>query len=473
MKNENNIDNYFDRVKQNPPLITIEKVRQMIDKAETEVKIKAEVEVKKGHRNFLKFTIMTTIFAVILSAVLMWQGNNSENQKNKEQIGKTVTQTEIGFAIQNKETSGEGKLFPEKANQQNASKNEIDSKETNQSIVPNSISSINSNKLDYLDVNTISKETEATYTDSTVQINPPFNKLADTEMQGNYSYPEQILDSTMFIELNCKELENMGFSFSENDIKLQFLKTMFTLYMDEGLIFGVEFDDDTLSQNQLPSKLDFKAESLSVTMKKKSHDDDNEGIVPMLVTNENGKELLKVSIPETDLAKMFSPQYPKDFRTLLPVRMKKNTFGNQPKEDLVYWFLPTDVFFNRLPQDISKELLGEYNYVVAEDKSTLAKPECKYFEECKNTLNSSNFKVFPNPANTLATLSFTLNEAVNGRITLVDLAGHERQVLQPQTSFSKGSHHIEVDVSSVPEGIYLLTLYSNKGIQTQRLIVVR
>jgi hypothetical protein len=142
-------------------------------------------------------------------------------------------------------------------------------------------------------------------------------------------------------------------------------------------------------------------------------------------------------------------------------------------KSLYFWFLPNENFFKAISKEVSSEIKAEYNYITAEDKSTLEKPECKYFDECKNTLKVSSFKVYPNPANTNATVSFTLPEAIDGRITLVDLAGRERQVLQPQTSFAKGQHSIQVDLSNVPEGIYLLTLYSNKGVQTQRMIVAR
>lgn len=193
----------------------------------------------------------------------------------------------------------------------------------------------------------------------------------------------------------------------------------------------------------------------------------------MLVTNENGVKIFKLNMPEENLKNMFSKKFEKDFKTLLPVVMKRNTFDNQPKGNFVFWFLPTDEFFNRLPKGICNELLNEYNYITAEDKSALVQPECKYFDECKNTLKVSNFKVYPNPASANATVSFTLPEAINGRITLVDLAGHERQLLKPQTSYAKGQHSINVDLNNVPEGIYLLTLYTNKGVQTQRVIVVR
>lgn len=142
-------------------------------------------------------------------------------------------------------------------------------------------------------------------------------------------------------------------------------------------------------------------------------------------------------------------------------------------KNLIFWFLPTDGFFEALPKEISQQLQAEYNYITAPNKAELEKPECKYFDECRNTLDASNFKVFPNPANSNATVSFTLNEPIDGQITLVDLAGREQQVLQAQTQFSSGFHRLDMDVSEVPEGVYLITLYSDKGIQVQRFIVAR
>jgi len=94
MKNENKIDNYFELVKKNPPLMNIEKVHRLIAEVEAEVEAKVEVEVKaevkaevkKGRRKLLKFTIMTTIFAVIISAFLFWTNLKNENPNDNIQI---------------------------------------------------------------------------------------------------------------------------------------------------------------------------------------------------------------------------------------------------------------------------------------------------------------------------------------------------------------------------------------------------
>jgi hypothetical protein len=194
--------------------------------------------------------------------------------------------------------------------------------------------------------------------------------------------------------------------------------------------------------------------------------DEKEGLIALLVSDGGGSLLGYGNKPFLFFESLKDENI---IPTLIPVEVKVVGFYKSK----YFWFLPTEGFFNALPDNIGNALRKEYNYITAEDKSTLEKPVCKYFDECKNTLKVSGFKVFPNPANDKASVSFTLPEEINGRITLVDLAGRERQVLQPQTSFAKGSHQIDVNVSSVPEGIYLLTLYSDKGVQTQRLVVAR
>jgi len=154
---------------------------------------------------------------------------------------------------------------------------------------------------------------------------------------------------------------------------------------------------------------------------------------------------------------------------LIPVEVK----GNGIYESVIFWFLPNENFFNSITEEVSVDLQAEIDYITAEDKSGLVKPECKYYEECKNTLELTNFKAYPNPANQRVTVSFEMPETIGGRISLVDLAGREKQVLHPQSQFAAGSHQLEFDLSSVAEGIYLLTLYSDKGVQTHRLMVVR
>lgn len=88
-------------------------------------------------------------------------------------------------------------------------------------------------------------------------------------------------------------------------------------------------------------------------------------------------------------------------------------------------------------------------------------------------VNISNFKVFPNPASQRATLSFDVQESIVGRISLVDLSGHEQQVFDTQTEFEAGNHQVNIDINNVDCGIYMLTLKTANGLKAQRFIVKR
>jgi len=479
MKTENKIDSYFERVKQNPPLITTEKVHQIINSP------KATARLKGNPYNLLKFVVMTTILAVIISTFLLWPGNKDEDSRPVETGFSNQKIVESPNAIPKTNYQQTALLKPsQKSNWQETEMRESVS-------AKNKPEELNEFRSENTDIETTQQKVEVSSIDEQ-QDQDKLNELMAKRDQilkkqkSNNStkipeivYPKQILDSTLFIDLSRNELEKMGFRQKESKIELHFLFNvvkLFTVYENGYLAFGIVVDDNQQSKKvtgKSNSAISFYVEREIRVSKKDSSVVYSQGIVPMLVTDEKGKCLLKISLPESELKALFSQNFSKDYKTLLPVVIRKNIFGNLPKEDLIYWFLPTDEFFNRLPQEISKELLAEYKYVTAEDKSKLIQPECKYFDECKNTLNDIKFKVFPNPASSQETVSFNLNEAINGRITLVDLAGRERQVLKPQSKFAIGPHQINVDVSAVPEGIYLITLYSDKGIQTQRFIVTR
>ena len=574
MKNENNIDNYFSRVKQNPPLMNIEKVHQIITEVEAKTNVEAKAEAKKGYRNLLTFTIMTTILAIFISAVLLWTDDSDEIIKSNEQIpNRAVLAINLEPLQESKEIDVKSKmnessntdtpnshsdLFVEvkDQNQKSDLKESIQFKVSNYAICKNrnnvssdfemilfdkdvfefddknntiwlsiisdqskslvsgkySFSNLNNSEHTpmsfsgqyYIDSNFFFKIIDGTIIIDTSKVNHSVvyelilenhqkisgkyqPKPCDREgldhsvekPKQEYVYPEQILDSTLFIELDQQEFMELGFTFENQTVKLNFLINegkWFLNIVDSSAIFGIEYSDKPIHKSREDKTNYIYMEANNFEMNTKNYNDTTDyqfGITPMLVTNENGVKIFKLNMPEENLKNMFSKKFEKDFKTLLPVVMKRNTFDNQPKGNFVFWFLPTDEFFNRLPKGICNELLNEYNYITAEDKSALVQPVCKYFDECKNTLKVSNFKVYPNPASANATVSFTLPEAINGRITLVDLAGHERQLLKPQTSYAKGQHSINVDLNNVPEGIYLLTLYTNKGVQTQRVIVAR
>jgi hypothetical protein len=187
----------------------------------------------------------------------------------------------------------------------------------------------------------------------------------------------------------------------------------------------------------------------------------------------NISEAPLVFVTRTNGDILFTNKSKNNIENIVPIIIRQESFSEILDNDLLFWFLPSDYLFGRLPEHIAHDLKEEYNYIVAEDKSALIKPDCNFYEECRNTLLINNFRVYPNPANQNASVSFELPKAIEGRISLLDLQGRERMILLEKTSISKGFQQLDLDLSGISEGIYLLTLFSDSGIQTQRLVVQR
>jgi hypothetical protein len=220
------------------------------------------------------------------------------------------------------------------------------------------------------------------------------------------------IDEYRILKLSKNELQKMGFSF----------------YADSTIYSGINFKV-MLSNKQ-------------ITMFAKGFDkqqilDINDGCLALFVTDNYGNTLNN----SLGLLPMIFPNKDEIYRQiplLIPVEVKGGGFYNS----LFFWFLPSESFFKAISKEVSTEIKAEYDYVIAEDKSQLEKPVCKYFDECKNTLKVSNFKAYPNPANNQVTVSFTLPEPIEGRITLVDLAWRGRKVLYPQNQFAVEPHNL-------------------------------
>ena len=259
-----------------------------------------------------------------------------------------------------------------------------------------------------------------------------------------------LVEESQLVQLSQSALKTLGFSFYADSLvyKGDYKQYQFamSLSMNHSRI-------ETFKYNEIPPNMQDRPIAVFATDDRGGPLFGSLGIFPLIYPRPND---LQEQLP-----------------LLIPIQIQINSWILHETKTVVFWFLPNEAFFKSVAGDIGTELQKEYNYVVAEDKSAIEKPQCKYFEECKNTLKVSNFKVYPNPANNVATVSFTLPEAVNGRITLIDLTGRERQVLQPTANYAAGSHQFEVDLSIVPSGIYLVALYADKGFQVQRLVVSR
>ena len=81
-----------------------------------------------------------------------------------------------------------------------------------------------------------------------------------------------------------------------------------------------------------------------------------------------------------------------------------------------------------------------------------------------------SLSAYPNPFSSLANIHFSLNQAENVSITVLDLYGREIIKLLNNSPQAEGEHTIEWNAENVASGIYLISLTSAGNTQTTKLI---
>ena len=197
-----------------------------------------------------------------------------------------------------------------------------------------------------------------------------FKKVNPRKNIITYSSPF-LLDKSKVLQLTKNEMERLGFSFYADS----------TVY--SGSNFGCQYKL-MLSARRSTSETRHYDEQKNPEL--------NKGCLAVLTTDSLG-------IPLHNSLGFLSFLFPneddvlKQIPLLIPVEVKNAGFY----KSLIFWFLPNENFYKAIAKDVSDEIKAEYNYIIAEDKSALVQHECKYFDECKNTLKVSSFKVYPNP----------------------------------------------------------------------------
>ncbi len=90
-----------------------------------------------------------------------------------------------------------------------------------------------------------------------------------------------------------------------------------------------------------------------------------------------------------------------------------------------------------------------------------------------STLQLNELKIYPNPTNGEITVAFFTSEKLKDKISLINIAGQELKVLEPQRIFETGNHILKFNLTGVSNGIYLLTISTDKGYRTQRILISR
>lgn len=188
---------------------------------------------------------------------------------------------------------------------------------------------------------------------------------------------------------------------------------------------------------------------------------------PVFITDTKGrKAYLQAGIGDAN---------PNVIDILVPVELNLHELVEDDKETLIAWYYPTEEFVNGLPAEIRDELGLERDRVLGNTtpaaNSETSTSSCTYFEACKSTLEVNDLKLYPNPAADVLHVSFTLQESTKADIALYNIAGQRMKSLQEKQTLQSGVNTYLLDVSDVGSGLYLLTITSDKGFKTQRVVI--
>lgn len=276
------------------------------------------------------------------------------------------------------------------------------------------------------------------------------------------------------LELSISELENLGFLFFEDSIISQS-----SVYNDEWIQFRINLpayiselsagSSKWIIENRVKGSTQVVNENNKDWQKQNNGLEYNElikspyqGFQFVMITDEDGHELQRIrSVAREEYFKG------KKFQYFIPVKVPLDEYFSEYSETKIFWFTPTEAFFDRLPERIKKDLRKDFYSLTG----NLSNSTCTYFEECRSTLDLTEFSIYPNPARDIINISFNTSEEVTGNIYLLDIKGSIVKTLESKAIIAAGSNEFSYPLDGVLPGIYLVAVHSDAGIKTGRLIV--
>lgn len=139
----------------------------------------------------------------------------------------------------------------------------------------------------------------------------------------------------------------------------------------------------------------------------------------------------------------------------------KITIGNPVHPSFNWWGNPYNGHIVAFVQDNGTKTILNSNTAAAKWATSV--------EDLKN--NVANVKIVPNPATSQAGVFFTLNENSNIAVSVTDVMG--RVVYTENAPYTAGANRIVLNTSSLAAGTYNVTLRSETGMVSQRLVVAK
>jgi hypothetical protein len=107
--------------------------------------------------------------------------------------------------------------------------------------------------------------------------------------------------------------------------------------------------------------------------------------------------------------------------------------------------------------------------------SLLSSDACSPATSCESNtvLTSSDFSIFPNPANEQVTINYTITEPGMVSFTIINSLGIEISKINNDQMQEPGNYIINYDTSSLRPGIYYLTIRAGNYTETKSFVVIR
>ena len=82
---------------------------------------------------------------------------------------------------------------------------------------------------------------------------------------------------------------------------------------------------------------------------------------------------------------------------------------------------------------------------------------------------TGDVSLYPNPANDQLTVSLTSDANQTSHISIIDMLGHT--VLSTESELSEGDNKVEIDLSTLQNGVYFVEVICNGEKSIQKLVI--
>lgn len=442
---QDTLSQFFKEFQNLPNSFKIEQVHQLLNNPNAKATHKVP-----SHFKHLNFIIMTSAFIVGVTTLLLLLPKTTNPDVYIDSFSKkppeTVQSRTIGTNVEKEDMnfSDSSVTLEIQEVENNRLVTEISKQDDNPAAIPDNTISNNSTFIS----DTIEPEEKEENVNGGIRENSP-------------DIVNNAIDALNTIELQKNEYAKLGFLISDNAIH--------HYSINDECVWKIYFTKSAYGCGIVPLNM--------VDITKPNF---------IFLSDQNGFQSIKWRCGN-DVGEKWDDEYFKTkIQELIPIVLRKADFPDLLYDDQIFWFEPSVELFNNLPPGISNDLKNEYYTFISESNnietadtsssssntpSTDKSINCNYFESCKSTLYLESLNIYPNPAKSSITVDFNTFDELEGSIYLFNISGSKLRTLVPNSIFLAGQNSYFIDLSGVEPGIYLVSINTDKGFKTQRIIV--